>query len=336
MQNASTPPLRVIQVGLGPIGQKTVAYVAERDGVELVAAVDIDPAKAGQDAGTLAGIAALGVTVTSDFEAGLQVPADVVLLTTGSRFASVVPQLEACLAAGKAVVSTCEELAFPFAAEPELAARVDALARRAGVAVLGTGVNPGFLMDALPIFLTSVCRRVDVVRVERWQDAAIRRLPFQQKIGAGLSPEAFADQVRQGVIKHVGFAQSIQMIAGALGWQLDHVEDEVLPVVATQPVSSPFLRVEAGQCAGVHQTGRGFRGGQPVITLELQAYLGHPAPHDAVIIHGDPDVHSTIAGGVNGDIATCAMVLNALKSVRRAAPGLRTMADVPLTHWYTR
>ena len=327
-------PVKVIQMGLGPIGQKTIQYLAERDGIELVGAIDIDPEKTGRDVGSLSGTRSLGVQVSADAETVLAQPADVVLLTTSSTFSQLEAQLELCVKAGKSVISTCEELAFPFDADADLAARIHDLAKKHQVTVLGTGVNPGFSMDALPIFLTSICQQVTGVLVERFQDASIRRLPFQQKIGAGLSPQVFEEKRQAGLIRHVGFAQSIQMIARAMGWELDAVEDLVNPVIAEKPVSSPFIQVKAGQCAGLRQVGYGYVGGERKITLELQAYLGHPAPRDTVTIHGQPEIRSNIEGGIDGDIATCAMVLNALSALPNTSPGLHTMADIPLTHWY--
>jgi 4-hydroxy-tetrahydrodipicolinate reductase len=246
------------------------------------------------------------------------------------------PQLEACIEARKSVISTCEELAHPFETAPELALRIDELAKARGVVVLGTGVNPGFLMDALPTFLSSVCRDVHSVRVERYQDASIRRLPFQQKIGAGLSPAEFEAQRKAGRIRHVGFAESIRMIARALGWQLERITDEVEPVVAEKVVRSRFIEVAPGACAGLRQLGCGYVDGAPLITLELQAYIGHPDPHDTVIIDGQPPIRSTIQGGVDGDVATCSMVINAIGVALAAPPGLRTMVDIPLTRWTRR
>ncbi len=330
---STSTSIQVIQMGLGPIGQRVVNYLAERGNIDLVGAIDIDPEKTGKDAGILSGTCDLGVPIEADAEAVLSRQADVVVLTTSSQLTQIKPQLELCIAAGKAVVSTCEELAFPFDTDPDFSAHIDKLACQKGVAVLGTGVNPGFLMDALPTFLTSVCRRVDSIKIERFQDASIRRHPFQQKIGAGLSPEEFEKKRQQGSIRHVGFAQSIQLIARAMGWKLDNVEDVVAPVIAEKATSSPFIQVQPGQCAGLRQLGHGYVDGREIISLELQAYLGHPAPRDTVTIHGDPEICSNIAGGVDGDIATCSMVLNALEATRIAAPGLRTMADVPLTHW---
>ena len=224
-------------------------------------------------------------------------------------------------------------MAFPFATHAELARRIDELARRNGVAVLGTGVNPGFLMDALPLFLSGVCRVVRSVRVERFQDASVRRLPFQKKIGAGLSCAEFEAGVRAGRIRHVGFRESVHMIAWALGWDVKRYEEKVEPVVAQEAVASRFIKVEAGQCAGLRQVAHGYADDGHTIALELQAYLGHPDPRDTVTIHGEPEIRSEVKGGVNGDVATCSVVLNAVESVLAAAPGLRTMLDVPLLHW---
>jgi hypothetical protein len=328
--------IRVIQMGLGPIGRRVVEYLAEHRGFELVGALDIDPGLGGRDAGEISGIEHLGVKITDDSKAALASDADVVVLTTASHMDALMPQLEACISAGKSVVSTCEELAHPFETAPALAKRIDQLAKKHGVVVLGTGVNPGFLMDALPTFLSSVCRDVKSIRVERYQDASIRRLPFQQKIGAGLSAAEFEEKRKTGRIRHVGFTESLRMIARALGWELERVDDEVAPVIAEKPVRSRFIEVPPGSCAGLRQIGHGWVDGKPLITLELQAYIGHPDPRDTVIIDGTPPIRSTIEGGVDGDVATCSMVINAISAALSAPPGLRTMLDIPLTSWSRR
>ena len=126
--------------------------------------------------------------------------------------------------------------------------------------MLGTGVNPGFTMDALPITLTGVCERVDAIRVDRIQDARVRRLPFQQKIGAGLTREQFKRKVDDGSVRHVGLAESISMIADAMGWKLDKITDEIQPKIAIETVASEFLAVDAGlrlrDHAGRHRLSR--------------------------------------------------------------------------------
>ena len=328
--------IKYVQYGLGPIGAATVRFAAQRENVELVGAIDIDPEKIGRDAGEVVGLDALGVSVEGDADRVLAVSgAEIVVLTTVSNLERLEEQLVGCLRAGKNVVSSTEELAWPWETSPAIAGRLDEEARRAGVSVLGTGVNPGFLMDALPLMLTGVCRDVESVRVERHQDAAMRRLPFQRKIGAGLDLADFEAKVKAGLIRHVGFTESIRMIAASLGWKLDRTEDKVEAAVADRELRSRYLTVEPGQVAGVIQAGRGFIDDRPVITLELQAYLGHPHPRDAVIIHGDPPVHSVIEGGVNGDIATGAMLVNAMPRVIEARPGLISMRDVGLISWFS-
>ena len=198
------------------------------------------------------------------------------------------------------------------------------------MAVLGTGVNPGFTMDALPIALSAVCERVDRVEVWRVQDARIRRLPFQQKIGAGLTPEEFQRRVENGRVRHVGFTESIQMIGDAMGWKLDEITDEVSSRIAEKAVSSEWLSVAPGQVCGIVQDGVGFVKGQPKVTLRLEAYLGAPESYDSVLIEGTPRIYSKIDGGVHGDIATASIAVNSIAAVLSAAPGLRTMRDIRL------
>jgi 4-hydroxy-tetrahydrodipicolinate reductase len=326
-----------VQMGLGPIGRQIVRYACERPGIRLAAAVDTDPAKVGLDVGTLLAGAPLGVTVVADGAEALSNPrATVAVVATVSSMAAVEAQIRLCIENGKHVVSSTEELAHPWDTHPEVARRVDAAARAKGVTVLATGVNPGLAMDTLPLTLSGACRQIDRIQVQRHQDAALRRRPFQHKIGAGLPPHRFAEKVAAGTIRHVGFTESIQMIARSLGWQLERTDDDVAPVIADAPVSSPFLKVAAGQVAGVRQVARGYRDGRAVITLELEAYLGHPAPKDAVTIHGDPPLYSEVKGGINGDVATCAMVVNALPKVIAAAPGLKTMPEIATVTWFDR
>ncbi len=329
--------LKFVQYGLGPIGGQIARYLLERDNVELEAAIDIDPGKVGRDAGRLIGLHdSLGVMVSDRADAILAAAqADVVVLSTLSSFAALEEQIMQCLRYGKNVISSCEEMAFPWDDDPLRAARLDAAAKAAGVTVLASGVNPGFAMDALPVFLTSVCQKVDEVFIGRHQDASLRRLPFQKKIGAGLSVEEFTARVASREIRHVGFRESVRMIARALGWSLERIEESVLPAIAEREVKSPYLTVPGGAACGVVQKACGFMDDRPVITLELQAHLGHPAPRDFIRIKGEPSLYSEVAGGFHGDIATCAMIANSVPVVRRAEPGLKTMLDVGLTSWFS-
>src|SRR6476620_2706781 len=234
------PNIRVMHFGLGPIGAAIVKQVASRPGFKVVGAIDIDTAKVGRDLGDVVGLPKrLGVKVSAEPAKALKsANPDVVILCTGSSIKQVLPQIETILKAKVPIVSTTEELSYPGYTHIRLASAIHTMAKKAKVAVLGTGVNPGFAMDALPIALTAVCERVDRIVVSRVQDARIRRLPFQQKIGAGLTTEQFQKEVDAGRVRHVGLTESIAMIADALGWKLDRVTDEIRPQVASAPVSS--------------------------------------------------------------------------------------------------
>ena len=328
--------IRVMHVGLGPIGCAVAQQLAVRKGFRIVAAVDVDPNKAGRDIGEIAALGRpLRVKVSDDLrKAAKASKPDVAVHCTSSSLSSVMPQLEALLKARVPIVSTTEELAYPSPRNRRLARRVDELARKAKVAVLGTGVNPGFAMDALPIALTSVCEHVDRIEVRRVQDARQRRLPFQQKIGAGLTREQFEQQVASGAVRHVGFTESIAMIADAMGWTLTRITDTVLPLMAEEEVFSELLAVDPGYVAGISQEGIGYIDDQIKIHLQLDAYLGAPESFDSVLIDGSPRIYSKVQGGIHGDIATASMTVNSIPHVIAARPGLRTTRDMPLPSFF--
>jgi 4-hydroxy-tetrahydrodipicolinate reductase len=329
-------PIRVMHFGLGPIGAGIVRQIAARAGFRIVGAVDIDPEKAGRDLGDVVSLdRRLKVRVSADAAKALKASRpDVAILCTSSSLAKVMPQIEAILRARVPIVSTTEELSYPFRSQRRLASRIDALARKAKVAVLGTGVNPGFAMDALPIMLTGVCERVDSISIERVQDARIRRLPFQRKIGAGLTPAEFQKKVDDGSVRHVGLTESIAMIGDAMGWKLDRITDDIAPKIARRAVASEFLSVEPGQVCGILQDGAGYLGGTAVIRLHMEAYLGAPESFDAVTVEGSPRLAMKIAGGIHGDIATASIVVNSIPKVIEADPGLQTMRTLELPSYY--
>jgi 4-hydroxy-tetrahydrodipicolinate reductase len=259
---------------------------------------------------------------------------NVVVHCTGSAIKEVLADLETILKAKAAIVSTTEELSYPGYTHIRQARQIHALAKKARVAVLATGVNPGFAMDTLPIALTAACERVDRIHVQRVQDARLRRLPFQQKIGAGLTTEQFAKKVREGSVRHVGFTESIAMIADALGWTLDRISDDVQPKLAQVTISSEFLAVDPGYVSGIIQDGVGYRKGDAVIRLHLEAYLGAPESYDSVEIEGSPRLSMRIPGGIPGDLATASLVVNSIAKVLAAPPGLHTMRDLALPSFY--
>jgi 2,4-diaminopentanoate dehydrogenase len=331
-----TGPIKVMHFGLGPIGIAVVRQVAERKGLKIVGAIDIDPAKAGKDLGEVAGLGRkLKIKVSDDAKKAIRsARPDVVVLCTSSSMKKVLPQIETILQQKVSIVSTTEELAYPTRANMRYARVIHGMAKKAKVSVLGTGVNPGFTMDALPITLTGVCERVEAIRVDRVQDARTRRLPFQQKIGAGLTREQFQKKVDDATVRHVGLAESVSMIADAMGWKLDRITDEITPKIASETVESEFLAVDPGFVCGLVQDGIGYQKGQPVITLHMEAYLGAPESYDAVEITGVPALKMKIAGGVHGDIATASITVNSIPKILEVAPGLHTMRDMPIPSFF--
>jgi 4-hydroxy-tetrahydrodipicolinate reductase len=324
-------PYRIVQIGAGPLGLKIYAMAQAKKTFNVVAAVDKDKELKDKDIGRLAGKRSAGVKIDSSLKNALKnVKADVAVLTTVSDMETITPQIEEILSHGLHVVSTCEELVYAWDEAPHLAQRIDRAAKEAGVAVLATGVNPGFLMDALPTFFTGICAKVDKVEVTRVQDAQFRRKPFLDKIGAGLTVEEFNERKAQGVLKHIGLTESMQFIANQLGWKLDLTEDSIAPVIATKRVQSGAMNIKAGQVTGVKQIGKAFIGSKEKIRLVFHAAVGESKPYDEIRISGDPGIISKIDGGINGDIATCAITLNAIPSVMHAIPGLRSMADIPM------
>ena len=324
--------IRAIQYGIGPIGASIAKLLREKDAVDIVGAIDNDPAKVGRDLGEVLGAsdAPWGVKVSGDARGVLDQSADIVMHTTSSSLPKVMDQLLACLDVGSCVVSTCEELSYPYRTHPELAARLDKAAKESGVALVGTGVNPGFVMDKMVITLAAVSQRIEHAKAVRIVDAAKRRLPLQKKIGAGMSVEEFRSKVKEGVIKHVGLPESVAMVADSLGLPVDEITETIEPKVATEQVRTEFLTVEAGQAAGVHQIARGLAGGRELIYMELQMFVGAKDPVDTIELTGHPNISLVIPGGSHGDIATASVAVNSIPGILEAPSGLRTSRDLPI------
>ncbi|MCX7012296.1 MAG: dihydrodipicolinate reductase [Candidatus Sumerlaeota bacterium] len=323
--------VKVVQIGLGPLGQQVARFAAQRDGVRIVAAVDPAPGKVDRDLGELCSLGCMGIKVCPDLKSALKgKKADVAILTTVSSLAILEKQIDEAASAGLSIVSTCEELSFPWRTQPTIAARIDQVCRKHRVACVGTGVNPGFLMDYLPCVLSSVCQRVDRIEITRIQDASKRRVPFQQKIGAGLTRSRFKAKAAEGTLRHVGLAESMHMIAHCAGWKLDRTSESLRPIIAQEPITSGYAKIEKGMARGVEQIGRGYVGDKEVIQLHFRAGVGEKESLDMIEIVGRPTLKSVIPGGVNGDVATCAITINAIRSIRAMDPGLKTMLDLPV------
>jgi len=329
---STSSEVRVVLVGVGAMGCEIAKLLLRKKGVRVVGAVDPAPDKAGRDIGEVIGLnRKLGITILKDI-GDLNVEADVAIHATTSFLNRAYPQIIELIKRGFNVISTCEELSYPFIVSEELSKDIDALAKKYGVTVLGTGINPGFLMDTLVIVLSTACQDIKRISVERVIDAAKRRLPFQIKIGAGLSPEEFMLKVSRGDITgHVGLKQSIAMIADALGLKLDRIyEEPIAPIIAEKEVKSAFITVKPGLVAGLHQLAYGAIGGENMITLSFKAYIGAAEEYDSIIIDGTPPIIEKISPCIHGDIGTAAVIVNLIPKVINAPSGLKTMKDIQL------
>lgn len=326
--------IRVVCYGIGAVGSRIARFMLEKEGLQIVAAIDTDKNKVGKDLGELLEInKKLGVVVSDDVDKVLsKACCDVVVHATGSYLQDVYPQIAPLAKYGVNVISTCEELSYPFLSEPDLAKKLDALGLKYAMTFLGTGVNPGFLMDTLVIALTGACQEIERIRAERVMNAATRRVPFQRKIGAGLTVDEFKKKMATKEISgHVGLEQSIGMIASALQWELDSVRiDLPQPVAAKKDVQSDAIKVKKGRVAGLRQTARGIMKRRALITLDFQAYIGAEDEHDSIVIDGLPPIHQRISPCVHGDHATVAIIVNSIPKVMNAHPGLLTMKDLPI------
>ena len=323
--------LRILHVGLGPLGKKVVADLHVRRLGEVVAAIDVSPDLAGRKLGELVPETKSKTVVVSSIDEirdwGL---IDAAIVTTLSELDLCAPLFRDLLARGASVVSTCEELCWPWLRHAKLAQELDLLARENRGRLLGTGVNPGFLMDAFPAFATSISSVVSRIEVVRRQDASIRRVPFQRKIGAGLAPAEFEREVVAGRIRHVGLPESLHFLASVLAIPIERWEESIQPVLAERRLESGLGPIEPGRAAGVRQEAIGLVGSEIRIRLDFVAAVGLADPHDRVIVHGEPPVDLVWKGGVHGDVATSAIVLNAIRPLLASAPGLHTMATIPL------
>ena len=309
----------------------------ETEGLKVVGAADVSPDKAGKDLGVVLGLPKkLRLKVVADSVKLLRkTKADIAVLSTTSAVRDVKAQIAALVHKGLHVVTTCEELAYPTPSRAAAFREIDQMARKKKVSVLGTGINPGYVMDALALFLTAPCAQVSRVSVTRVVDAATRRLPLQRKVGAGLNLSQFRRAITEGTVRHVGLPESAHMIAAGLGWKLDRVEETIEPAIAPRDLDTAYLRIPAGNAAGIKQAARGYRNGELAVSLDLQMYVGAESPRDHVLIDGVPAIDMTIAGGIAGDLATAAITINAIPKLFAARAGLVTMRDIPLIHRFS-
>ena len=327
--------IKIAQFGLGPIGLETLKLAAQKPWAKIIGGIDINPALAGRSLAELTGVESLrdAKVYRSLDELLVHAKPDVIFHTAVSKIRPAVAQVEPMARAGISVVSSCEELLYPALREPELARQLDDTCKKHGARVLGTGVNPGFVMDVLPVCLTGVCRNVSAIHIQRVVNAATRRGPLQKKIGSGLAPAEFECLFAEGKAGHAGLKESAALIAHCLGWNISELTETGHAMVADHDIKTPHVEVKRGQCCGLHQRGEAKVDGVLRLTLDLKMYLDAPNPHDACQIEGEPSLKMMIDGGVAGDAATVASLVNAAPRVLKAPPGLLLMTDIGVPSW---
>ena len=324
--------IKIAQFGLGPIGLETLKLAALKPWAEVIGGIDIDPAKIGQDLGALTQMKSLrGRRVWGSLdELVAREQPDIIFHTAVSKFKAAFTQIEPMARRGISVVSSCEELLFPRLREPRLAAKLDQICRKCHARVIGTGVNPGFVMDLLPVCLTGVSREIRAVHVQRVVNASTRRAPLQKKIGSGLPPAEFRRLFKRGKAGHAGLKESLALIAHCLGWPVKNIVETGDAVVADHDIRTQHLAVKKGQTCGLHQHAAATVNGRVCLTLDLRMYLDAPNPHDAVQVEGDPPLDVVINGGVAGDQATVAALVNTAPRLLNAPAGLLLVTDLPV------
>ena len=326
MQTSS--PTTVATIGLGQIGRAVTARALASEALELVAVADEHPDLAGQALGKLLEREpATELVVAPDIKSIWVAEPSVVLLCTGSRLEALLPTLRSCLERGVSVISSAEELACPRRTHPKLAKELDDLARMQGARLLGTGVNPGFVMDALPVFMAQAASNVERILVRRVVDSNSRRAALRHKTGCGLSLTEFEAGVAAGSIGHLGLSASAHLIASGLGVEAN-VGESIEPVVVQEPLTTPEGEVAIGHACGIHQVASARAAGAPEIVLDLMIAADADDPCDTIELTASPPIKLTLENGLEGDGATAARVVNAVGSLLAAPPGLHSVLDL--------
>ncbi len=325
--------VNVALYGVGEIGA-LIAKATYMRGLSIVGAIDIDPKKIGKDLGEIIGLKEkIGVTITNNVDNLKNV--DIVLHATGTYLDKIYNQLETCIKLNCDVISTCETLAYPYYRYPELAKRIDQLAKEHNVTVIGTGVNPGFILDTLVAVLTSPSWNVEHVRAVRSLNAAYRRSNFQKKIGVGMTPEEAKKKLSSGEITgHVGYAESVLLISKFLNLGVSSVEEKQIPIVARKNIKIGNINIEKGYVLGLRGYGIGYQNDKEIIRVELKAYIG-AKDYEEITIKGTPEIKWR-SNGTQGDIATVGMIVNMIPRVLEAKPGLLTMADLEIPRYFSK
>jgi 4-hydroxy-tetrahydrodipicolinate reductase len=329
--------IRVVLLGTGQMGSGIARLLLEKPGLELVGAYARRAERRGLDLGPLIDLdKELGISVSNDLETTLeQSQPHIAIQATCSTVEDAMGEITTLLRHGVHVISIAEEMAFPTVCSPAFAEQIHWLAKANQVAVLGTGINPGFILDLLVITLSGVCANIESITAKRVNDLSPYGSSVLMSQGVGLTPEAFQTGLEnKTVVGHIGFTESIHMIAAALGWEIERIEEKREAIVTQVRRETPFITIEPGQVAGCHHTAVAYREGKPVITLihpqQVYPSLEGVETGDYIEIKGMPHVSLSGTPEIPGGQATCALAVNMIPRVLTASPGLHTMADLPV------
>ncbi|MBT6169589.1 MAG: hypothetical protein HOH98_02450 [Flavobacteriaceae bacterium] len=322
--------IKVIQIGFGPLGVQTAKFIAKKSTIKTVAVVDNDPDLYNKNINDFSSDLDNKICISNSVNEALKninKKPDVAIITTVSSLKEIYNQINEVVKHNINIISTCEELSYPWKTDPALSKKLNDLCKLNNVACLGTGVNPGFLMDYLPSVLSTVCKEINKIRIYRVQDASFRRIPFQKKIGAGLDLSEFKNKELEGTLRHVGLTESLHLLAKSLNFDIDNVTETLNPVICKSDLNGS-INIKKGCARGVEQIAYGYLNSEVVIEMQFKAAVGESRSFDRIEVDGIPSFVSEIEGGINGDIATCSIAINSIKSIMKASPGLHTMADI--------
>ncbi len=330
-------PIRVLQWGLGAMGSGMARLMLEKAGLKIVAAVDGRPDFVGKDLGDVLNVGKkLGVLVTNNPDDVLiQDDVDIVILATTSWTKEQLPDLRKIIRAGINCISIAEEMSDPDAQNPDVGKEIDVLAKEHGISVLGTGVNPGYVLDLLVVTLTGGNHYVERIEASRVNDLSPYGPTVMKTQGVGTTPEEFRSGVADGsIVGHVGFPESIHMISEALGLGVDRIEESREPIISKVQRETPHVRVAPGMVAGCAHIGIGYRGDTEVIKLihpqQIHPHLEDQDTGDYINIYGKPEIHMAIKPEIAGGVATMGIAVNMIPHVVAATPGLKRMIDLPV------
>ncbi|MCL4407493.1 MAG: 2,4-diaminopentanoate dehydrogenase [Thermotogae bacterium] len=327
---------RVLVWGIGAMGSGIVKDILKKKTLELVGVVETGRKELeGKSLGDYLEVKS-DIKISSDAKkAILSLDPDLVIIATTSFVPTVFPMIKASVENSANVITLAEEMAYPWVDYPELSHRMDSMAKNHNVSILGTGINPGFVLDTLILSLTGTCLDVKKIKAQRINDLSPFGAEVMRTQGVGTTVKAFEDGIRSGkIVGHVGFRQSISMIADALGWELGKIEEEREPIISKTHRETPYAKVEPGQVAGCKHVGRGIVGGEVKIEL-IHPQQIHPEAEnvktgDFIQIEGDPNISLEIKPEIPGGKGTMAMAVNMIPKVIEARPGLLTMKDMQI------